>query len=201
MTLRSEIEALLVDFDHFAYQGAPLDVAVERLQEILARTAPRVLTTVEELDSVEASKAVCLIPDSGIGIFGLYWRNSNGTNDWAIPGRDEFYSSAELIAEFSPRRTPAFTMVAAPDDVPAAPRRILTTVEELNSEETSKSLCLVPDDGSGILGFYGRTRDGQNEWTPMGNDASYTSVELLARFANLGVEARFTLIEKPGATR
>jgi hypothetical protein len=41
MTLRAEIEALLEEFDHFAHRGAPLDVAVEKLQEILAKTAPR----------------------------------------------------------------------------------------------------------------------------------------------------------------
>ncbi|HEX9226639.1 MAG TPA: hypothetical protein VF885_08265 [Arthrobacter sp.] len=118
MTLRTEIEALLVEFEHFAYRGAPLDVAVEKLQEILDKTGPRVLTTVEELDSDQAAKAV----------------------------------------------------------------------------------CLVPGDGSGILGFYGR-RDGQNEWAGMGTDNYFTSSELLAHFANLGDEPRFTLIEKPEAAR
>lgn len=195
MTLRTEIEALLVEFEHFAYDGAPLDVAVEKLQEILAKTAPRVLTTVEELNSEEAAKALCLIPDTGIGIFGLNWRNSNGTNSWSIPGRDEWYSSAELIAEFSPNRAPAFTMVAAPDDVPAAPRRVLTTVEELDSEEASKALCLIPANGSGILGFYDR-RDGQNEWAGIGSDNFFTSSELLADCANNGDEPAFTLIER-----
>jgi hypothetical protein len=196
MTLRTEIEALLEEFEHFAYRGAPLDVAIDKLQEILAKTAPRVLTTVEELDSEEASKALCLIPDTGIGIFGLYWRNSNGTNSWAIPGRDEWYSSAELIAEFSPNRPPAFTMVAAPEDVPAAPRRVLTTVEELDSEEAASAVGLIRADGTGILGFYGR-RDGQNEWAGVGSDSFFTSSELLADCANKGDEPAFTLIERP----
>ena len=108
MTLRTEIEALLVEFDHFAYRGAPLDVAVEKLQEILARTAPKVLTTLEELDSEEASKAVCLIPASGSGILGFYDRR-DGQNEWARMGDDNFYTSSELLANLGVE--PHFTVI------------------------------------------------------------------------------------------
>lgn len=115
MTLRTEIEALLVEFDHFAYRGAPLDVAVEKLQEILARTAPRVLTTVEELNSEETAKALCLVPDDGSGIVGFYGRR-DGQNEWSGMGSDDFYTSAELLAHFANLGdTPAFTLIEKPE--------------------------------------------------------------------------------------
>lgn len=111
MTLRTEIEALLVEFDHFAYRGAPLDVAVEKLQEILARTAPRVLTTAEELDSEEAARAVCLIPAGGSGILGFYERR-DGQNEWAGIGSDNFFTSSELLADCANNGDePAFTLI------------------------------------------------------------------------------------------
>jgi hypothetical protein len=198
MTLRSEIEALLVEFDHFAYRGAPLDVAVEKLQEILDKTAPRVLTTVEELDSEEASKARCLIPNEGRDVFVLCDRTGAGKNLWVGAGGEHTYTSAELIEELSMGGEPSFTPVHDMDGSAVAAPKVLTTVEELDSEEASEALCLIPASGSGILGFYGR-RDGQNEWTCMGSDNYFTSAELLADCANLGDEARFTLIERPDA--
>lgn len=115
MTLRTEIEALLVEFDHFAYRGAPLDVAVEKLREILDKTAPRVLTTVEELDSEETSKALCLVPADGSGIISFYGRDA-GQNEWSGIGGDAFYTSAELLAVFANLGdTPAFTLIEKPE--------------------------------------------------------------------------------------
>lgn len=101
MALRTEIEALLVEFDHSAYRGAPLDFAVEKIQEVLAKTAPNVLTALEELDSDEAAKALCLIPNDGSGMFGFYGRTKDGQNEWAGIGNDNFYTSAELLAHFA----------------------------------------------------------------------------------------------------
>jgi hypothetical protein len=200
MTLRSEIEALLEEFEHFAYRGAPLDVAVEKLQEILARTAPRVLTTVAELDSEEASKARFLVSNDGPDGFVLYHRTSSGENRWVGVGTDHIYTSAELINELGMEGEPSFTPVHDISSEVAAPR-VLTTVEELDSEEAARAACLIPADGSGILGFYDRTPDGQNEWAGIGSDNVYTSAELLADCANKGDEPRFTLIENPEATR
>lgn len=112
MTLRTEIEALLVEFDHFSYDGAPLDVAVEKLQEILAKTAPKVLTVLEELDSEETAKALCLIPNDGSGMIGFYGRTTDGQNEWAGIGNDDFYTSAELLAHFANLGVePAFTLI------------------------------------------------------------------------------------------
>jgi len=109
MTLRSEIEALLVEFDHFAYRGAPLEVAVEKLQEILAKTAPRVLTTEDELNSEEAFEALCIVPEGGP--LRTPASSSNGVNYWQEPGVEGEYSSAELLAHFaSIGAEPAFTL-------------------------------------------------------------------------------------------
>lgn len=110
MTLRAEIEALLVEFDHFAYQGAPLEVAVEKLQEILAKTAPRVLTTEDELNSEEAFDAFCVMPDGGP--LRVAVSRSNGENSWWEPGYETEYTSAELLAHFaSIGAEPAFTVI------------------------------------------------------------------------------------------
>ncbi|MET4143848.1 hypothetical protein [Arthrobacter sp. UYCo732] len=112
MTLRTEIEALLAELDHFAYRGAPLDVAVEKLQEILVKTAPRVLTTVEELDSEEASKALGLVPDDGSGMIAFYGRTPDGRNEWAATGTTDFYTSSELLARFANLGVePRFTVI------------------------------------------------------------------------------------------
>lgn len=74
ISLRTEIEALIVEFDHHVYRGAPLDVAMEKLREILAKTKPKVLTTLEELDSEKAKKALCLIAADG-QVVGFYDRD------------------------------------------------------------------------------------------------------------------------------
>lgn len=114
MTLRSEIEALLVEFGSFAYDDARLDVAVEKLREILAKTAPRVLTAVEELDSEEASKALCLIPGDGSGILGFYGRR-DGQNEWTGMGTDNYFTSAELLADYADNGDEArFTLIENP---------------------------------------------------------------------------------------
>lgn len=198
MTLRTEIEALLEEFEHFAYEGAPLDVAVDKLQEILAKTAPRVLTTVEELDSEEAAKALCLIPNDGSRFLSLYWRR-DGKNDWVGPASDHFHSSAEVLADFALMGVdPEFVVVNSPDDVTTAAPRILTTAEELDSEEASKALCLVPNyDLFGIVVPYGRTGNGSNMWVRPGNELFYTTSELIGELAVFGAEPAFTLVEKP----
>lgn len=71
MSLRSELVAMLEEFEHFAYDGAPLYTATEKVREILAKTEPKVLTTAEELDTVEASKSLCLVTEDGSGVFGF----------------------------------------------------------------------------------------------------------------------------------
>ncbi|HEX9225372.1 MAG TPA: hypothetical protein VF885_01800 [Arthrobacter sp.] len=112
MTLRTEIEALLVEFEHFAYRGAPLDVAVEKLQEILDKTKPRVLTTVEELDSEEASRALCLNACDGSGLLGFFGRTPDGQNEWAAMGTADFYTSSELLARYANfGDEPTFTLI------------------------------------------------------------------------------------------
>jgi hypothetical protein len=116
MTLRTEIEALLEEFEHFAYRGAPLDVAVEKLHEILGRTKPRVLTTVEELDSEETAKALCLVPADGSGILAFYDRTPDGQNEWAGIGSDHFFTSSELLADCANNGDePAFTLIEKPE--------------------------------------------------------------------------------------
>lgn len=110
MTLRTEIEALLVEFDHFAYDGAPLDVAVEKLRDILAKTAPRVLTTLEELDSEEAFMAFCIMPSGGPLRVAI--SRTDGVNTWQEPGYDDEYTSSELLAHFANiGDEPAFTLI------------------------------------------------------------------------------------------
>lgn len=112
MTLRTEIESLIVEFDHFAYDGAPLDVAVEKLREVLAKSAPRVLTTLEELDSEEAFTALCIMPSGGP--LRVAVSRKDGVNTWQEPGYDDEYTSAELLAHFANiGDEPAFTLISA----------------------------------------------------------------------------------------
>jgi len=194
MTLRAEIEALLVEFDHFAYRGAPLEVAVEKLQEILAKTAPRVLTTEDELNSEEAARALCLIPSDGTGIVGCYDRD-DGENQWARVGRDYYFSSAAMIEESS-TAAPSYTMVErgiAPEILAPAGRRVLTTLDELNSEEAFEALCIVPEGGP--LRTPASSSNGVNYWQEPGVEGEYSSAELLAHFASIGAEPAFTLYE------
>lgn len=195
MTLRTEIEALLVEFEHFAYDGAPLSTAVEKIREILDKTTPKVLTTVEELDSEEASKTLCLVTEDGSRILGFYDRKADGQNEWTAMGTDEFFTSAELIADFANLGDAArFTMVERQPEnlVPVGPK-VLTTVEELNSEEAFTALCIVPYGGP--LRTASSRVDGVNFWQEPGYDGEYSSADLLAHFASIGAEPAFTLIE------
>lgn len=195
MNLRSELEAMLVEFDHFAYDGAPLSTATEKVREILAKTAPKVLTTVQELDSEETSKALCLIPEDGSGILAFYSRTTDGQNEWTGMGTDNFFTSAELLAHFANLGDEArFMMVERQPEnlVPVGPR-VLTTEEELNSEEAFAALCIMPYGGP--LRTASSRTNGVNFWQEPGFEGEYSSGELLAHFAKIGAEPRFTLIE------
>lgn len=194
MSLRSELEAMLEEFEHFAYDGAPLSTAVEKVREILAKTEPKILTTVEELDSEDASKSLCLVPQDGSRILGFYGRTPDGQNEWTRMGTDEFFTSSELLADFANLGDEArFTMVERQPEtlVPAGPK-VLTTLEELNSEEAFTALCIMPDGGP--LRTASSRHDGVNFWQEPGYEGEYSSGELLAHFAKIGAEPAFTLI-------
>jgi hypothetical protein len=192
MTLRSEIEAMLVEFEHLAYRGAPLEVAIEKLQEILAKTAPRVLTTVEELDSEEASKALCLIPGDGSGILGFYGRR-DGQNEWTGMGTDNYFTSAELLAYYADNGDePRFTLIERPD-VPKAAPWVLTTEAELNSPEAFETLCIVPS--GGLPRTPASRSNGVNYWQEPGVEGEYSSAELYSKFAETGAKPAFTAVE------
>jgi hypothetical protein len=192
MSLRSELEAMLEEFEHFAYDGAPLDTATEKVREILAKTAPKILTTVDELDSEEAKKALCLIPVNGSGAFGFYDRYDT-ENHWTCFGSDYFFSSATMIEEFFGGVSPGFMLVERQPEslVPVGPK-VLTTLEELDSEEAFVALCIMPYGGP--LRVATSRSYGVNSWMEPGSEAEYTSAELLAHFASIGAEAAFTLI-------
>lgn len=195
MSLRSELEAMLEEFEHFAYDGAPLSTATEKVREILDKTAPKVLTTVEELDSEEASKALCLISEDGGGILEFYGRTKDGQNEWAGTGGDSFYTSSELLANFANHGVePRFTMVEREPDslVPAGPN-VLTTLEELNSEEAFTALCIMPHGGP--LRTPSSRHDGVNFWQEPGYEGEYSSAELLVHFMKIGAEPAFKLIK------
>lgn len=81
---------------------------------------------------------------------------------------------------------------AAPFLKPPAPR-VLTTEEELNSEEAFLSLCIMP--WGGPLRTAASRSDGVNSWQEPGWDGEMTSAELLIHFASIRIEPRFTLIE------
>jgi hypothetical protein len=183
---------MLEEFEHFAYDGAPLSAATEKVREILARTEPKVLTTLEELNSEEARNALCLVSTDG-GEIVSYYDRFDGQNHWARFGSDYFFSSAELL-DHGKRPAPGFVMVEAEPEnlVPAGPK-VLTTLEDLNSEEAFTALCIMPYGGP-LRTPSGRI-DGVNYWQEPGYEAEYSSGELLAHFMKIGAEPAFTLIK------
>jgi hypothetical protein len=196
MTLRNELEAMLEEFEHFAYEGAPLDVAVDKVREILDRTKPRVLTTVEELDSVEASKALCLVPGYRSGILGFYRRTPDGENEWTGLGTDNYFTSAELLADCANNGDkPRFTLVHDVEGPAVSAQRVLTTEAELNSADVFEALCLIRADGLSISPY--SREDGVNSWAEFGTGYFKTSARILSECAKAGVESRFTVVERP----
>ena len=193
--LRSELVAMLEEFEHFAYDGAPLSTATEKVREILDKTAPKVLTTVEDLDSEEASKALCLVPEDGSRILGFYSRTSDGQNEWTRMGTDEFFTSSELLADFANMGDEARFMLVArePENLVSAGPKVLTTLEELNSEEAFTALCIMPYGGP--LRTASSRIDGVNFWQEPGCEGEYSSAELLVHFMKIGAEPAFTLIK------
>jgi hypothetical protein len=77
---------------------------------------------------------------------------------------------------------------------PVAPApRTLTTLDELNSEETFDALCIV---SSGSLPRTPASRsDGITYWHKPGDDVEYSSADLLASFTETGVKPVFTKVE------
>lgn len=106
-------------------------------------------------------------------------------------------SKADWLAEHGSFALIAGAIAAAAPFIAAqalqATRRVLTTEDELNSEEAFKSLCIMP--WGGPLRTALSRADGVNSWQEPGWDGEITSAELLAHFAEIGVEPRFTLIE------
>lgn len=171
-----------------------LDVAVEKLREILDRTVPRTLSTVEELNSEEAHKVLCLLSPDGSRIVTPYTR-CDGENTWTPAGTDHFFSSEELLADIIDGHKPGFVVIDGPD-LPdtTTQQRVLTTVEELDSEDAFEALCIVPT--CGPLRVAVSRSHGVSTWAAPGSEVEYTSAELLAHFANMGDEPAFTLIPR-----
>lgn len=113
MSLRSELTAMLEEFEHSAYNGAPLHTATDKIREILAATAPKVLTTEDELNSEEAYNALCISCEGGPVRVAAGRRD--GINSWMEPGSQEEYTSAELLAHFANIFVePRFTLITGP---------------------------------------------------------------------------------------
>ncbi|ACL42211.1 hypothetical protein Achl_4260 (plasmid) [Pseudarthrobacter chlorophenolicus A6] len=193
MNLRSELVAMLEEFEHFAYDGAPLSTATEKVREILAKTEPKILTTVEELDSEEASNALCLVTEDGSAAYGFYSRR-DGQNEWTAMGTDEFFTSSELLADFANLGDEARFMLVTrePENLLPVGPRVLRTEDDLNSEEAFTALCIMPYGGP--LRTASSRTDGVNYWQEPGYEGEYSSAELLAHFAKIGAEPAFTLI-------
>lgn len=106
-------------------------------------------------------------------------------------------SKTDWLAEHSTWALFAGAIAAAAPFIAAqalqATRRILTTEAQLNSEEAFMSLCIMP--WGGPLRTALSRSDGVNSWQEPGWDGEMTSAELLAHFASIGIEPRFTLIE------
>ena len=106
-------------------------------------------------------------------------------------------SKADWLAEHGSFALIAGAIAAAAPFIAAqalhATRRVLTTEDELNSEEAFKSLCIMP--WGGPLRTAISRSEGVNSWQEPGWNGEQTTNELLAHFASIGVEPRFTLIE------
>jgi hypothetical protein len=152
--------------------------------------APQMLTTLEELNSEEAFEALCIVPPGGLPRTAA--SRNNGINYWQKPGDSTERSSAELLASFTEAGDePVFTMVDC--TFPPVGRRVLATEDELNSPEAFYALCIVPYGGP--LRVAMRRNNGVNYWREPGWDGEQSSAELLAHFASIGAEPRFTVIE------
>lgn len=115
MTLREQIEQIVAEFDEDLFlAGAPISTAVDMLRNALAKEAPRVLTTVEELDSEEAAKVLGLMTPDNTEMF-VYWDRADGRNTWVRPGVAGACSSEDLLADTDDSYPGGFTVVPRPD--------------------------------------------------------------------------------------
>lgn len=102
-------------------------------------------------------------------------------------------SKADWLAEHGSFALIAGAIAAAAPFLSVPVPRVLTTEEELNSEEAFASLCIMP--WGGPLRTAISRSEGINSWQEPGWNGEQTTAELLAHFASIGVEPRFTLIE------
>jgi hypothetical protein len=99
----------------------------------------------------------------------------------------------EWLAEHGSFALIAGAIAAAAPFLEAPAPRVLTTEEELDSEEVFYAFCIMPSGGP--LRVATSRRNGVNTWQEPGWDGELTSAELLAHFASIGAEPRFTVIE------
>ncbi|HEX9226640.1 MAG TPA: hypothetical protein VF885_08270 [Arthrobacter sp.] len=102
-------------------------------------------------------------------------------------------SKADWLAEHGSFALIAGAVAAAAPFLSVPAPRVLTTEDELNSEEAFASLCIMPRGGP-LRTAISRS-NGVNTWQEPGWNGEQTSAELLAHFAAIGAEPHFTLIE------
>lgn len=128
MTLRQDIEQIVAELDENPALGA---TAGSMLRFALAKDAPPVFTTVEELESEEAAKVLGLIAPDNTGLV-VHWDRVNDKNIWVRPGVGGVCTSAELLENTDETYPGGFLIVPRPpapnDPVPErAPLPALVT--------------------------------------------------------------------------
>jgi hypothetical protein len=115
MTLRQRIEKIVTELDEdFFLAGAPISTVASMLRAALAQDAPRVFTTVEELDSEEAAKVLGLMAPDNTGLV-VHWYRVRDRNMWVRPGVAGVCSSDDLLADTDDSYPGGFTVVPRPD--------------------------------------------------------------------------------------
>lgn len=114
MTLRQDIEQIVAELDENpSLKAAPIAAVGTMLRRALAKDTPAVLTTLEDLDSEEAAKALGLLTPDNTGMV-VHWDRVNGKNIWARPGVGRVYTSAELLEDTDETYAGGFVVVPRP---------------------------------------------------------------------------------------
>lgn len=99
-----------------------------------------------------------------------------------------------MIEESFGGTSPGFMVVEQhPENLVQVGPKVLTTVGGARLRGSFESICIVPSGGP--LRTPSSSSNGVNYWQEPSVETEYSSAELLAHFAKIGAEPRFTVIE------